>query len=318
MEPIGIRPTNDFAFSLTFGTPQNKVALISLLNAILEFPVPIADVQIENPYNYREFLEDKLSILDIKATDGRGWIYHIEMQVLVVADLTQRLVYYACDQYADQLRSGDQYAELKPVFTICLIEGKISESKSKVHHTFSLKDLESGRALRNTIEIHTLELGWYNLSENELSCASELERWLFWLRNAHKYDSETLRRLFPQPAFIQATDTIDRIARKTEDKDMYDLREKRLRDQRWMINSSIRQGLNQGLEQGLEKGLEQGRQEGRKEGVNLGIVLGQIKSFQKLLGLIPSNDQELMAQDIAELQALASELENQVHKKFRG
>lgn len=99
---------------------------------------------------------------------------------------------------------------------------------------------------------------------------------------------------------------------------MYDLREKRLRDQRWMINSSIRQGLKQGLEQGMEKGMEQGRQEGRKEGVDLGIVLGQIKSFQKLLGLVPSNDGELMAKDVAELQALASELENQALKKFRG
>ncbi len=73
------------------------------------------------------------------------------------------------------------------------------------------------------------------------------------------------------PFRFYSTDTIDRIARKTEDKDMYDLREKRLRDQRWMINSSIRQGLKQGLEQ-----------------------------------------------DIAELQALAAELEKQVLKKFRG
>ena len=35
MQPIGIRPTNDFAFKKTFGSPENKVALISLLNAIL-------------------------------------------------------------------------------------------------------------------------------------------------------------------------------------------------------------------------------------------------------------------------------------------
>jgi hypothetical protein len=35
-KPIGIRPINDFAFKKTFGSPENKVALISLLNAILE------------------------------------------------------------------------------------------------------------------------------------------------------------------------------------------------------------------------------------------------------------------------------------------
>ena len=29
---IGIRPINDFAFKKTFGSPENKLALISLLN----------------------------------------------------------------------------------------------------------------------------------------------------------------------------------------------------------------------------------------------------------------------------------------------
>ena len=76
MVPLGIRPTNDFAFLRTFGSPENKVALMSLLNAILKLPDPIADVQIENPYNNQEFLEDKLSILDIPATELQGWIFN--------------------------------------------------------------------------------------------------------------------------------------------------------------------------------------------------------------------------------------------------
>ena len=81
MQPIGIRPTNDFAFKKTFGSPENKVALISLLNAILTLPVPIVDVTIENPYNLQDFQNDKLSILDIRAVDQRGAIYDVEMQL---------------------------------------------------------------------------------------------------------------------------------------------------------------------------------------------------------------------------------------------
>ena len=48
---LGIRPTNDFAFKKTFGTPENRLALISLLNAILDLPTPIVEVTIQNPYN---------------------------------------------------------------------------------------------------------------------------------------------------------------------------------------------------------------------------------------------------------------------------
>jgi hypothetical protein len=49
--PLGIRPTNDFAFLKTFGSPENKIALISLLNSILGLPQPIGDVTTVNPFN---------------------------------------------------------------------------------------------------------------------------------------------------------------------------------------------------------------------------------------------------------------------------
>jgi len=83
--PLGIRPTVDFAFKKTFGDPNNRLALISLLNAILELPLPIADVAIENPFNYQDFHDDKLSILDVKATDVAGSVFNIEMQLSVTA-----------------------------------------------------------------------------------------------------------------------------------------------------------------------------------------------------------------------------------------
>ena len=67
--PIGIRPTNDFAFKKIFGSPENERALISLLNSILGLPVPIVDVTIANPFNLKDFQDDKLSVVDIKAVD---------------------------------------------------------------------------------------------------------------------------------------------------------------------------------------------------------------------------------------------------------
>jgi hypothetical protein len=57
------------------------------------------------------------------------------------------------------------------------------------------------------LEIHTLKLGWYNL---------------------------------------QATESIDRIAKRTEDKAMYDTREKAIRDQQWILNAARREGLEEG------------------------------------------------------------------------
>jgi hypothetical protein len=153
MQPIGIRPTNDFAFKKTFGSPENKVALISLLNAILTLPVPIADVTIENPYNLQDFQNDKLSILDIRAVDQRGAIYDVEMQLSTHSGLVKRIVFYGCEVYAGQLKAGDDYSKLKPVYSICLLEGQLWDDSPKVHHTFRLVDQDSGRLLAEAIKL---------------------------------------------------------------------------------------------------------------------------------------------------------------------
>ena len=167
--PIGIRAMNDFVFKKTFGTIANKLALISLLNAILRPSIPIVDVTIKNPYNLQDFLDDKLSILDIKAIDANGAIYDIEMQLTIFEGLVKRIVFYGCEVYAGQLSAGDDYTELRPVYAICFVNGKLWKDSKKVHHAFRLIDIDSRRVLEETIEIHTLELGMYNMTEADLA-----------------------------------------------------------------------------------------------------------------------------------------------------
>ena len=77
----GIDPKVDLVFKKLFGSVENKALLISLLRAVLPdspaVPDPIADVEIMNPYNDQETLDEKLSILDVKARDQSGRQYNI-------------------------------------------------------------------------------------------------------------------------------------------------------------------------------------------------------------------------------------------------
>ena len=151
-----------------------------------------------------------------------------------------------------------------------------------------------------TLEIHTHELGWYNLQESELETASLLDRWLYWLLHAHQYDAQTLGSLFSQPEFQKATDSIDRIAKKTEDKAMYDTREKAIRDQQWILNAARREG----------------REEGEIKGREEGELFGKIRMLQNLLSLPQSTDQELHPRSRTELETLATELQAQLRKRM--
>jgi predicted transposase/invertase (TIGR01784 family) len=122
---LGIRPINEFAFKKTFGKPENRLALISLLNAILQLEAPIVDVTIENPYYLQNFYVDKLSILDIKAIDQRGRIHNVEMQLTAEIGLVQRIVFYGCELYSGQMKLADNYADLHSVHSICLLSRSV-------------------------------------------------------------------------------------------------------------------------------------------------------------------------------------------------
>jgi predicted transposase/invertase (TIGR01784 family) len=78
---LGIRPTIDFAFKKIFGSPENSQALIGLLNAILQLPQPILEVTILNPFNYQEFADGKLIVLDIRCRDAARRSLNVEIQV---------------------------------------------------------------------------------------------------------------------------------------------------------------------------------------------------------------------------------------------
>jgi flagellar biosynthesis/type III secretory pathway protein FliH len=171
------------------------------------------------------------------------------------------------------------------------------------HHRFRLTDHETGLTLENSLEIHLLELPRYTLNEMQLANASPVARWSYWLSHAHEYDAETLRQLFPEEGFRRAITTIETIAFKTEDKQMYDTREKAARDQQWLINGARMDGR------------EEGRVEGLREGVELGQLVGIVRNCQSLLGLPETSAAELMRLSFDELSELAQLFKQKVRSK---
>ena len=77
---IGIDPTVDYAFKLLLGSPEHPAITLHFLNAVLGDQFDITDVEIINPILGKEDDADKLSILDVAATDSTGRRYDIEMQ----------------------------------------------------------------------------------------------------------------------------------------------------------------------------------------------------------------------------------------------
>jgi predicted transposase/invertase (TIGR01784 family) len=76
-------PCDFHEFQNHAATADNRNLLIHFLNATLgpDLPSPVTQVDILNPYNEREFLTDKVSIVDVKARDDHARLYQAEIQL---------------------------------------------------------------------------------------------------------------------------------------------------------------------------------------------------------------------------------------------
>ncbi|MDT7918927.1 Rpn family recombination-promoting nuclease/putative transposase, partial [Clostridium perfringens] len=73
-----LNPQIDFVFKKIFGTEKNKPILINFLNAVIKPTTPIKDVEIKNNDIDKDFIEDKFSRLDVKATTSNKEHINIE------------------------------------------------------------------------------------------------------------------------------------------------------------------------------------------------------------------------------------------------
>lgn len=306
---MDIDPTNDYAFRLSFSCPENKLALIGLLNSILQLPSPIEDIQFENPFNLREFKDGKETILDVHAIDQNKNIFIVEMQFSNSASLEKRLVYYASDTYARQMSKGVRYDSLKPVYVVCITNRPPNPSQTEGHYFYQLRDESSRRVLTGAIEIHIVILGNYTVEEKDLPYVSNLERWIFWFKRARYYEFAEITRLLPDPSIVQATKALQKIQEKREDHLMYDLEEKNRRDKIWLIEGA----MNQGLAQGREEGREEGRAEAAREG-----EIKLIELLQLAVGEDRYTKEELGKLKLESLSEISKQLEAKLKSRGQG
>ena len=262
-------------------------------------PHPVVSIEYLNPFGIRDFETDKLICVDVKATDQRGRVFVIEVQIVVQSSFAKRAVYYACEAYTDQLRAGQGYCGLKATYSICLLMRNLWEG-DQLHHQFQLVDRESGMVLVDSIEIHTVELAKYNEVLSEVGGASVLEQWAYWIKNAGEHSVEELRELLPGLEFLRATGELNAIREITTEKQMYDAREKASLD--------IQSNLIDARQEGIEIGEQRGEQRGK--------LTGSVQVYEGLLGEPTSLDEVLGKKSIEDLAAMVTQLRKRLRDRM--
>jgi predicted transposase/invertase (TIGR01784 family) len=270
-----VDPKNDIAFRKIFGNENKKVILISFLNAVLDLEgdLRITYVELMNPYQLPIIQGLKSSIVDLKAMDGKGHSYVIEMQVAEPDGLEKRLLYYLSKDYVNQIDSGEQYAELKPVIFIGIFNFRFTANKLAVSH-HAVCNVESGERIIKDMDFFFIELPKFTKKPEEL--LTIMEKWLYFIKEARNLDvmptdlgDEGLKQAYHDAAKFTWT---------KEELNAYDYAAMREQDERGIKALAVRRAEQKAMEKGLEKGMEKGMEKGNDEGQ------GQIVRFQASLG----------------------------------
>jgi predicted transposase/invertase (TIGR01784 family) len=304
MKP-GIDPKVDYAFKWLFGKEAHVALLLSLVNAVLRLPAGhwIVSLEILNPFNDKQALDDKLSILDIKARDQLGRQYNIEMQMLGSPILLRRLLYYWAVLHADQLHEGQDYTQLRPTITICFVNAELFADLTDHHLHFQLRSDKYPQLLFSDHEsIHLVELPKFKLKANEL--VDPLDAWCYFLIHGETMDMADLPENLRRSPVEQAMEKLQMFAQDKEEKERYQARLKAQRDYSSFLKEAREEAEKQGLEKGMERGLEQGLEKGE--------ILGRILLSQQLLKQPTTPRQDLAALSLEELQAMLRSLEKQL------
>ena len=88
------------------------------------------------------------------------------------------LVDYAAKQLHEQLGEGDQYADLNPSVSICILDAVMFRQEAAIQHAFQLRTV-GGLSLTDCLQVHLFELPKYIVPSDIKSIADPVEQWLY-------------------------------------------------------------------------------------------------------------------------------------------
>jgi predicted transposase/invertase (TIGR01784 family) len=315
---LDVEPTVDYAFKYLFGRDQNRPILVNVVDSVLTPPPEhrITDVDLLNPFNPKEALDDKLSILDIKARDQSGRQLNIEMQLLAFKYYEKRILYYWSKFHQQQLHEGQDYLTIRPTISISFLNHVLFPHVPDYHLRFYLTETDHSFRFTDDIEFHVIELPKFVKTPLELD--SDLDIWLYFLRHAAKIDTDAVPSALQRPMVLRAVEELKMLAQSNPEKELYEARRKFQFDYQTGMKVAREEGREEGRETGREEGREKGREEGREEGRLQAQIEGRVAMIhfcEQVLGRPETSTGQLARLPFDELSRLAETLQSAVRQQ---
>ncbi len=255
-----LSPKIDVVFKMLFGEQKHERITKKLIEDVIEEKVETIELE-QTPYLWGNQADDKLGIIDVRATiNGKNPI-DIEMQILDNHDIEKRILFYWSKLYLKQIDRGDDYNKLNRSISIIFLDYEIEKLKQlSIHTKWQIRSDKNGKTiLTEDLEIHIIEIPKINrMLEN-----GKLKKWILFLENPE--GEETKKMAEKEKEIKEAIETLEDISSDEAKERIAELRQKYIMDTKSQLRTAEEKGLKKGIKEGLKKGLEEGIKSGKKE-----------------------------------------------------
>lgn len=276
-----VRATADTFVHYLLGSKGHEAVLLSFVNAVRENAgrPTFRRVWTKNPFNPRKFLQDKFTILDIKAEGESGDLILIEIQLAEHRAFLNRALYYWAGQYGSQLKDNDSYASLRAVIGIIFVEFTLFKELHRLHNTFAITARDDPHFhFSDHFEIHSLELVKEKLDQIP-GLNRPLRMWMQLFLFAGRIQGEEILPMFEGDEIMEAVYRFyEQFNSNEELRILSKQREKQMRDFRSIIDDVREEAKEMARTEGRTIGLAEGKLEGEANAV---IALLEMK-FKKV------------------------------------
>ena len=241
-----LKLTNDYVFKRIFGYSGDEEVTKILLRDILQ--TEVNNIKLDNnTITEKDLLDDKVGILDIKASINKKIECDIEMQVVNQKDIEKRLLFYWSKIYSKTIKEGKGYESLKKSIVVLIADFKFKGLKSipKYITKWNLREEEySHIVLTDVLEIYIIELEKFS-KQAENRANKNLDFWIKFIKNPEVINMSENKKIKQENieekeekeleetkrAIGKAKEKLEQISNDEHEIYLAELREKYIRDQ---------------------------------------------------------------------------------------
>ncbi|MCL2130869.1 MAG: Rpn family recombination-promoting nuclease/putative transposase [Lentimicrobiaceae bacterium] len=203
-----IDPFTDFGFKKLFGEECNKDLLLDFLNELLHKEEgKIVSITYLKSDMLGVSEESRKAVFDIHCENEKGEKFIVEIQKSKQTFFKDRTLYYTTFPIVKQAIQGKWNFELKPVYTVAILNFEFDEDKNdrdKYRYDVMLTDIETHKIFYDKLTFIYLEMPKFTKKVEELE--TRFEKWMYVIKNLNRLDNipEKLREKIFEKIFAAA------------------------------------------------------------------------------------------------------------------